>query len=224
MEMELNNEKIENWILNNPKWQKQLTMIEKMRDKHIIYPEQKAILEAFKDLTFQAVKVVVIGQDPYHSPNMANGLAFGIKPNAKIPPSLKNIAKELKNDLNEQLSDFSLKSWKMQGVLLINTILSVEQGKPLSHKNQGWEQLVLNVLKKVESTNHKVIYLALGTNAYKISKMICEDDQRIVATSHPSPLGAYRGFINSKIFSKINQQLKNNGDEIIRWGKEVKND
>ena len=183
-----------------------------------IYPKQADIWRAFELTAYQDVKVVILGQDPYHGPGQANGLSFSVQKGIKIPPSLRNIYKELETDLGiEPATHGDLTSWAEQGVFLLNTALTVRQGAAHSHRGKGWEQLTDQVVKALSEREEPVIFLLWG-NASIAKKALIDTKEHIVLTSpHPSPLSAYRGFFGSKPFSKINQILETNGKKAIEW-------
>ena len=182
-----------------------------------IYPPIDQIFRAFECCPFSSTKVVIFGQDPYFQKGLANGLAFSVEKNQSIPPSLKNIYKELENDLGG-ISNLNgcLKNWALQGVLLLNTSLTVEKSKPGSHSQIGWEYFIQDVLD-ILNTKNNIVYFLWGSNAQKYSKFINKKNNLILQTSHPSPLSAYRGFFGSKHFSKCNNYLKKNNIEQISW-------
>jgi uracil-DNA glycosylase len=170
-----------------------------------IFPKKENIFKAFNLTSFEEIKVVIIGQDPYHGFNQANGLAFSTQ-ELKLPPSLKNIYKELKSDLGIIKVDGDLSDWAKQGVFLLNTILTVEKGKPLSHSKLGWEIFTDQVIKLISTKKEKVIFVLWGNNAIKKETLI--DSKHIIIKSvHPSPFSANKGFFGSKPFSKINSHL-----------------
>ncbi|WP_025725472.1 uracil-DNA glycosylase [Acholeplasma granularum] len=182
-----------------------------------IYPKKDNWFFAFEVFTTNELKVVILGQDPYHSPNQAHGLSFSTL-NEKLPPSLKNIFKELYNDLNISNSNQGdLTSWAKQGVLLLNTILTVEQGKPLSHKNLGWEIFTLEIIKQINLLNQPIVFILWGNQARSYKKYLNNPKHLYIESAHPSPLSAYNGFFGSKPFSKTNDFLKNQGVKPIDW-------
>ncbi|UVD81613.1 uracil-DNA glycosylase [Mycoplasma iguanae] len=178
-----------------------------------IYPSKSDWFKALELCNFQNLKVVIIGQDPYHSPGVADGLAFST--NKKIlPPSLKNIFKELKNNYPKTIiKSGNLSHWANQGVLLINRVLTVEKNNPQSHYNQGWEIFTENLLKWIVTKKQKIVFVLLGSKAQTIEQQVDLSKQCIIRAPHPSPLSAYRGFFGSEIFIKINSLL----DKKIIW-------
>ena len=192
-------------------------IIDKEYDCKTIFPPKDMIFRALDLCDYDDVKVVILGQDPYHEVNQANGLAFSVTKEVKIPPSLVNIYKELKDDLGIEIANHGdLTKWAKQGVLLLNNVLTVEEGKANSHKGLGWETFTLNVIRYLNERDKPLVFILWGKNAIEKKKYI--DDHHLVLTSvHPSPLSAYRGFFGSKPFSKTNEFLIANGIEPIDW-------
>ena len=182
-----------------------------------IFPKKSDIFNALKMTKYNDIKVVILGQDPYHGLGEAQGLAFSVPENIKMPPSLRNIFKELDNDLSIKRSKHSLEDWANQGVLLLNTILTVEKDKPLSHQNKGWEIFTDKVINKINDLNRPVIFVLWGASARNKKVLIDQRKHYIIESAHPSPLSASRGFFGSKPFSKINEILKKNNIEGIKW-------
>ena len=182
-----------------------------------IYPPQEQIFRALNLCDYDDVKVVILGQDPYHEPRQANGLAFSVTKDVPIPPSLQNIYKELYDDLGIiPPHQGDLTSWAKQGVLLLNNVLTVERGKANSHRGLGWETFTLNIVRYLNLREKPLVFILWGKNAIEKKKYI--DSRHLILTSpHPSPLSAYRGFFGSKPFSKTNQFLMKNGIEPIDW-------
>ena len=185
-----------------------------------IFPKQEHIFKCFQYFELNETKVVILGQDPYHGPNQAIGLCFGV--NTKPPPSLKNIAKELKNDIDVELNDYSLEKWAKQGVLLLNASLSVIQGKPASQMGL-WNDFTNHIIKELNDSHNSIIFVAWGAFAYEKLKNINTNKHHIIISSHPSPLSVtkkfkqFPSFSSSKPFSKINNILTNNNKKIIEW-------
>lgn len=181
--------------------------IKEERKTKNIYPQPDDVFNCFKLTPLEEIKVVIIGQDPYHNKNQAHGLAFSTLDN-KTPKSLINIKKEIYNDLNITCSsNNNLTSWAKQGVFLLNTILTVEENKPLSHQNKGWEIFTLNAFKKITSLNRPICFLLWGKKASEYQKYITNPNHLVLVTSHPSPFSAHRGFLGSNHFSKTNNYL-----------------
>ena len=183
-----------------------------------IYPDMYDIFNALHYTDFNDVKVVIIGQDPYHGPNQAHGLSFSVKPGVKLPPSLRNIFKELNTDLDCYIPNNGyLKKWADQGVLLINTVLTVRSGQANSHKGKGWEIFTDKVISSLNDRNEPIVFILWGNNAISKKKLITNPIHFIVESVHPSPLSAHRGFFGSKPFSKTNEFLKSINQEEIDW-------
>tara|TARA_B100001027_G_scaffold162081_1_gene114681 strand:- start:488 stop:1165 length:678 start_codon:yes stop_codon:yes gene_type:complete len=182
-----------------------------------ICPHYKDIFNAFKYCSLSSVKVIIFGQDPYFQEGLANGLAFSVNNNQLIPASLKNIYKEIDNDVGElKNKDGCLRSWSHQGVLLLNSSLSVEASKPGSHSNIGWEHFILEILNVLKQKDH-LVYMLWGNHAKRYSKYIDHNKNLVMNSSHPSPLSAHQGFFGSKQFSKCNQYLQKNNLNKIIW-------
>ncbi|MFK5938076.1 MAG: uracil-DNA glycosylase [Sulfurimonas sp.] len=183
-----------------------------------IFPQYDNIFRAFNLLKLSELKVVIIGQDPYHGLNQANGLAFSVCDSCKVPPSLKNIYKELVDDIHcATPANGNLTKWVEQGVLLINSVLTVEESKPNSHKDKGWEIFTDAIIKKISDKNENIVFILWGKPSQKKEKLIDENKHCILKSAHPSPLSAYRGFFGSKPFSKTNNYLKEHNIQVIDW-------
>lgn len=174
----------------------------------IIYPKQELIFNALNKTPLSDVKVVIIGQDPYHTPGFANGLAFSVNDGVPIPKSLVNIFKEINLELGINIpKNGNLSNWAQNGVLLLNRILTVEKGKPLSHKGIGWETFTTNVLKLLNKQNQKIVFLLFGKSAEEVKVYLNNPNHLVLITSHPSPLGAYKGFFGSGVFKQTIEYL-----------------
>lgn len=185
---------------------------------HQIFPDMYHIFEALELTPYENVKVVILGQDPYHGPNQAHGLAFSVQPGVRIPPSLRNIYKELEADLGIPPVDHgNLVHWAEQGVLLLNTVLTVRNGEANSHRGQGWEAFTDAVIEKLNGREDPVIFILWGRPAQTKEKMIDTSKHIIIKSPHPSPLSANRGFFGSKPFSKANDALIALGKTPIDW-------
>lgn len=184
-----------------------------------IYPKAECVFNALNLVKFNDVKVVIIGQDPYHNPNQAHGLSFSVEKDVSIPPSLLNIYKELKDDLNCYIpNNGNLTKWAKQGVLLLNSVLTVEQNKPNSHKNKGWEHITSKIVQLLSNRDDPVIFLLWGSNAKSIGKNIDTSKHYVLTAVHPSPMSANQGgWFGCKHFSKCNQILKSLNKEPIDW-------
>ncbi len=186
-------------------------------NKFEVYPPQKEIFAAFHHTPFEKVKVVIIGQDPYHGPDQANGLSFSVNSGVKLPPSLQNIFKEIEKDLGIKMpEDGDLSKWAKQGVLLLNTTLTVRRGEAESHQKHGWERFTDAVIAQLNAKKEGVVYLLWGRQA-QAKERILSDKQFILKAPHPSPLSAYRGFFGCQHFSKTNQILASLGKKPIDW-------
>ena len=185
---------------------------------YTILPENDVIFNAFNFTTPSNIKVVILGQDPYHGKGQANGLSFSVPNGVKTPPSLRNIFKELQSDLKHSISsNGNLESWAKQGVLLMNAILTVREKKAGSHQKLGWEPFTDSIIKKLSEEKKGVIFLLWGAFAQKKSALIDTNKHHILTTTHPSPFSAYRGFSGCKHFSKTNKILLNNNQKPINW-------
>ncbi|MDB1685281.1 uracil-DNA glycosylase [Enterococcus durans] len=183
-----------------------------------IHPDMYHIFEALELTPYEKVKVVILGQDPYHGANQAHGLSFSVQPGVKIPPSLNNIYKELQSDLGiKPVNHGNLVSWAKQGVLLLNTVLTVREGQAYSHRGQGWERLTDTIIEKLNEREQPVVFILWGKPAQEKMKMIDKSKHIILTSSHPSPLSAHRGFLGSKPFSKTNDALLALGEQPIDW-------
>ena len=185
---------------------------------HTVYPAYENIFKAFNLVPLEKLKVVIVGQDPYHGANQANGLAFSVNEHVKIPPSLRNIYKELVEDIGcASPHHGNLAAWAKEGVLLINSVLSVRHGEPNSHKNKGWEDFTDTVIRKISQDFRNVVFILWGAPAQKKMTLIDAKKHLILTSAHPSPLSAYRGFFGSRPFSKTNAYLVKNDLEPINW-------
>ena len=184
-----------------------------------IYPPPSDVFNAFDLTELDKVKVVILGQDPYHGPHQAHGLCFSVLPQVKTPPSLKNIYKELASDIeNFAIPNHGfLQSWAKQGVLMLNTVLTVEQGQAHSHAKIGWEQFTDTVIQQMSEHRQGIIFLLWGSHAQKKGQLIDKHKHIILTAPHPSPLSAHRGFLGCRHFSKTNQLLIEQGIEPICW-------
>lgn len=183
-----------------------------------IYPDMYDIFNALHYTPYKDMKVVILGQDPYHGPNQAHGLSFSVKPGVPIPPSLMNIYKELQSDLGCYIPNNGyLKKWTGQGILLLNTVLTVRAGQPNSHRGIGWEIFTDKIIRLLNNRQDPIAFILWGKNAQSKLKIINNPRHFIVQSVHPSPLSAKRGFFGSKPFSKVNQFLTSIGKEPIDW-------
>lgn len=202
---------------NKPYYKELIKKINNEKLNNNVYPKEADIFNAFKLTPIENIKVVIIGQDPYHQKGQADGLAFSSMLE-KTPKSLANIKKELKTDLGIDCSNSNdLKHWAKEGVLLLNTILTVNEGKPLSHKGFGWEEFTLNLFKEITKIDKPIVFILWGNNAISYEKYIYNLKHLIIKSPHPSPLAAYRGFFDSKPFSKTNNYLIENNIKPINF-------
>ena len=183
-----------------------------------IYPLPQFIYTALKLTPYKDTKVVILGQDPYHEPNQAHGLAFSVNKGVMVPPSLQNIYKELHDDLGCSIPNHGfLISWAKQGVLLLNTVLTVQAHRANSHRGQGWEELTDTIIRKINAKDEPVVFILWGSNARSKKAFITNKKHLILESVHPSPLSAYNGFFGSRPFSKTNNFLIANGEDPIDW-------
>lgn len=183
-----------------------------------VFPPGKEIFRAFDKCNFDEVKVVIIGQDPYHGSGQANGLCFSVREGVRVPPSLVNIYKEIKNDLGKSIpASGELERWAKQGVLLLNATLTVRASSPGSHQKKGWEEFTDAVIQKISAEKENVVFILWGAYAQKKGEVIDRSKHHIISSPHPSPFSADRGFFGSKPFSKTNSYLKSKGLAEIDW-------
>lgn len=193
--------------------------IEEEYEKEVCYPPKNQIFNAFQKCPLEKLRVVIIGQDPYHGPGQANGLCFSVNDGVKFPPSLKNIFKELESDLSIPVPlSGNLEPWAEQGVLLLNSVLTVQQGKAGSHKKKGWEVFSDAVIEHVNATCHNVVFLLWGNDAQRKGRKVNTEKHLVLNSGHPSPLSANRGYwFGNKCFSQTNTYLKSLGKPEINW-------
>jgi len=190
---------------------------EKQQGK-VIYPASKNIFNAFNSAPLDRVKVVILGQDPYHGPGQAHGLCFSVQPQVPPPPSLKNIFKELQRDLGCPVPNHGyLQSWAEQGVLLLNATLTVEQGQAGSHQKRGWEDFTDRAIETVNREREGVVFMLWGSYAQKKAQFVDREKHCVLTSSHPSPLAAHRGFLGCGHFSRANEYLSAQGEQPIDW-------
>lgn len=183
-----------------------------------VYPRSDEIFTAFHLTPLDQVKVVILGQDPYHNEGQAHGLCFSVKPQVEIPPSLVNIYQELHDDLGCRIPNHGyLTFWAEQGVLMLNTVLTVQAHKPMSHRNVGWEEFTDAAIRAVNDQDRPVVFILWGKPAQEKAKMLSNPKHLVLKAPHPSPLSAYRGFFGSRPFSQTNDFLQKNGVEPINW-------
>ena len=191
--------------------------VKKEYETKICYPQYKDIFNALRYTDYDEVKVVILGQDPYHGENEAHGLSFSVLEGVKRPPSLNNIFKELYSDLGIQRNNNTLTDWAKQGVLLLNAIMSVEKDTPLAHKGKGWEIFTDNIIRYLNEREKPIVFILWGSYARSKKELITNKNHYIIESAHPSPLSASRGFFGSKPFSKTNEFLEKNNMKKINW-------
>lgn len=199
-------------------YQELQAFVQKRRAEVRVFPEEKNVFNALELTPFESVKVVILGQDPYHGFGQAHGLSFSVQKGIPFPPSLRNIYKELQEDIGGDFpTEGDLSHWAKQGVLLLNTVLTVEEGNANSHKGKGWERLTNRLIESLNELKHPVIFILWGKPAQDKEKLIINPNHVILKAPHPSPLSAYRGFFGSKPFSRVNDILIQQGQTPIRW-------
>ncbi len=184
---------------------------------HTIYPDMHHIFSALKETSFEDVKVVIIGQDPYHNPGQAHGMCFSVMPGTDTPPSLVNVFKEIKSDLGIANTNPYLIDWAKQGVLLLNAVLTVRAGQAGSHRGKGWEILTDSIIKKLNERKEPIVFMLWGAYARSKKGYVTNPNHLVLECAHPSPLSAYNGFFGCKHFSKCNEFLTQNGLKPIDW-------
>ena len=194
-------------------------LLELKNKKITFYPQGDKIFNAFNLTPFNKVKVVILGQDPYHGPNQAHGLCFSVPPSVKPPPSLVNIFKELESDTGKKRNyhDGNLEHWAKQGVFLLNTTLTVERSKPLSHQDYGWSEFTNQVISLINKELESIVFILWGSFAQSKKQLIDSNKHLILTAPHPSPLSAHRGFFGSKPFSKTNNFLHSKQIDMVNW-------
>ena len=202
-----------------PYMQELLGFLEKRRTEGaVIYPDYDLWFHALEMTPLNQVKVVILGQDPYHQPGQAQGLSFSVKPGVKVPPSLRNIYNELATDVGFKVPNHgSLESWAKQGVLLLNAVLTVEDSAANAHQGRGWEQFTDKIIELVNERCTHCVFILWGSYAQKKGVMVDQERHLVISSAHPSPLSAHRGFLGSQPFSKVNQWLVSQGQTAIDW-------
>jgi len=212
-------EKYLNHHINSNEFKNLLSFIKREYNNHICYPKKELIFSALNNCPFNKIKLVILGQDPYHNPNQANGYAFSVNDDEKIPPSLTNIFIEIENDLNvkkDRNGDLSV--WANQGVLMLNSTLTVRKNKPGSHKNKGWEKFTDEIIKLISLKKNNIVFMLWGNYAKNKSSLIDNKKHLILTSGHPSPLSANRGlWFGNKHFSMANNYLSKNHIDKIDW-------
>ena len=203
---------------NKPYFLELVNFVKSAYSTHVCYPAGKDIFKAFESCPFEKVKVVILGQDPYHGPNQAHGLCFSVPEGIAIPPSLVNIFKEIKRDLNREFpKSGNLQHWADQGVLLLNATLTVQAHQAGSHQGKGWEAFTDAVIQKLANERQNLVFMLWGAYAIKKGAMIDANKHLVLTAPHPSPLSAHRGFIGCGHFSKVNSYLSGKGESPINW-------
>ncbi|MDA3932341.1 MAG: uracil-DNA glycosylase [Tenericutes bacterium] len=218
MKLNSNWKKILDEEIHQPYFKELMDFICKEYKQYTCYPNQEDIFNSLNLTPIEDVKVLVLGQDPYHQPNQAMGLAFSVSKEVKIPPSLRNIYKEMSDDLNIDIpSHGDLSSWAKQGVMLVNAIWTVRENQPLSHKDKGWERFSDSIISLLNQKEEPMVFILWGAFARNKKSLITNKKHLIIENVHPSPLSAYRGFFGAKPFSKINRFLKENNRQPINF-------
>ena len=189
------------------------------RARYEIYPPEEDVFNALRYSSFQDTKVVILGQDPYHEPGQAHGLCFSVNKGVTIPPSLVNIYKEIENDLGIKMPGHGyLADWAKQGVLLLNTVLTVRRGQANSHKGKGWEIFTDRIVEILNERQKPMVFILWGANAKSKTELITNKEHMVITGAHPSPLSAWKGFFGGRYFSKANRYLEITGQEPVDWG------
>lgn len=201
-----------------PYFVKLAAFIHEAYERTAVYPPKQQVFSAFENCDINDIKVVILGQDPYHQRGQAHGMCFSVNPGVQIPPSLVNIFKELQDDLGCRIPNNGyLMPWARQGVFLLNTVLTVEDSRPRSHAGRGWETFTDNVIRKINERETPVVFLLWGRDARNKAVMIDRSRHLVLEAAHPSPLSAYHGFFGCRHFSRANAFLKQNGLKEINW-------
>lgn len=201
---------------NKPYYKNLVSYLEKEYNTNTVYPKPENVFSALNFVSYENVNVVIIGQDPYHEPNQAHGLCFSVE-QGELPPSLKNIFKEIKTEYGIENTSGNLSNWAKQGVLLLNTVLTVRKGYANSHKNKGWEEFTTQIVKLLNKKKEPVVFILWGNMAQKLSQFIDEKKHLVLRSAHPSPLSAFNGFFGCGHFVKTNEFLKNHNKKEIDW-------
>ena len=204
--------------LEKPYFRELREFVDQERAQHEVYPPEDEVFSALELTPYERVKVLVLGQDPYHGPGQAHGLAFSVRPGVTPPPSLRNMLRELKDELGCPVPDNGyLGPWAKQGVLLLNAVLTVRAGEPNSHKGKGWEKFTDAAIRAVNARPDRVVFVLWGGYAAKKAALIDGGRHAVIQSAHPSPLSAKRGFFGSRPFSKVNRELEQAGQAKIEW-------
>lgn len=220
---QLSNRLLGDWMdiiqteMDEPYFQQLNRFVDEAYEQSTVYPKRQDVWNAFVYTKFKDVKCVILGQDPYHGPNQAHGLSFSVQEGVRFPPSLRNIFQELESDIGCGLPQSgNLEKWAKQGVLLLNTALTVEAGKAGSHRGRGWEQFTDSIIERLGRREEPIVFILWGNDAKKKMKLI-GNQHAVLMSVHPSPLSAHRGFFGSKPFSQANDKLKEWGESPIDW-------
>lgn len=206
----------EEW--SQPYFKKLASFVHDAYAQRTIYPPKQLVFSAFENCDLKDIKVVILGQDPYHEPGQAHGMCFSVNPGVPIPPSLQNIYKELHDDLGCYIPDNGyLMPWAHQGVFLLNTVMTVERGRANSHAGKGWEIFTDHAISRINELDRPVVFLLWGRNARNKAAMIDHQKHLVLEAAHPSPLSAYHGFFGCRHFSKTNHFLEEHGEKAIDW-------
>ena len=204
--------------LEQPYYKELRNFLDEQYQSSVVYPQIDDIFNALHYTSYEGTKVVIIGQDPYHGLGQAHGLSFSVQPGVKVPPSLQNIFKELKEDLGFEIPDHgSLVSWAKQGVLLLNNVLTVQASEPASHQGKGWERFTDTIIRELNKRQQPVVFVLWGKHAQQKAAAIDENRHCIISSPHPSPFAARKGFFGSQPFSKANAFLRQTGVKEIDW-------
>jgi uracil-DNA glycosylase len=203
---------------DRPYWAELQDFVRHERERHVVFPPHDEVFAALHLTSFAATRVVILGQDPYHGSGQAHGLCFSVRRGVPVPPSLRNMHKELQQDLGcPTPSHGNLEHWARQGVLLLNTTLTVREGEAASHQGRGWETFTDEVISAVDAKSSRVVFLLWGAASRKKKSLIDTDRHTVIESAHPSPLTAHNGFLGSRPFSRANQALRESGQEPIDW-------
>ena len=204
--------------LEQPYYKELRDFLDEQYRSSVVYPQIDDIFNALHYTSYEGTKVVIIGQDPYHGLGQAHGLSFSVQPGVRVPPSLQNIFKELKEDLGFEIPDHgSLVSWAKQGVLLLNNVLTVQASEPASHQGKGWERFTDTIIRELNKRQQPVVFVLWGKHAQQKAAAIDENRHCIISSPHPSPFAARKGFFGSQPFSKANAFLRQTGVKEIDW-------
>ncbi|KOP68920.1 uracil-DNA glycosylase [Bacillus sp. FJAT-18019] len=204
--------------VDKPYFRSLMERVNEAYERSTVYPPKEDVFRALQQTSYQSTKVVILGQDPYHGPNQAQGLSFSVSRGVSIPPSLRNIYKELTADLGIPAPGHgSLLSWANQGVLLLNAVLTVRKGEPNSHKGMGWEIFTDAVISKLNEREQPIVFILWGSYAQKKGSFIDRSRHKVIESSHPSPFAAHKGFFGSRPFSTANAFLVQNGMDPVNW-------